>query len=167
MLDVSRSHTCLSWLWKGSWAQTATVKRCLKTVSLNIPGLQRSNGGRSKSLHCEERSQQTVNRLRFRLWHTHTHTHTHSVYFAASHQHQSVPLLYWDTVCLYLFTAHCVSLCSEQLSAQLTEIYCFAFPLLSSPPSSTCNNIQLPHMNVLMSECSSSTSKHHAFKLKV
>lgn len=61
------------------------------------------------SVRINQRSQQTVN------------THT---------QHQSVPLLYWDVVCLYLFTAPCVRLCSQQLSAQFTEIYCWLLPIV-------------------------------------
>lgn len=95
------------------------------------------DGEGSRLLHCDK-SEESANSKQVEVSHnskaaasnsnsTHTRRHTHCACHTAS-QHQSVPLLYRDRVCLYLLTAHCVSLCSEQLSAQLRYIV-LLFPI--------------------------------------
>lgn len=94
------------------------------------------------SVRINQRSQQTVN--------THTHNISQSLSCTGT----------WSVFTYLLLPVFAFALNNSLPSSQR---YIVGFSLLSSPPSSACNNIQLPHMNVLTSEFSSSTCEQHRY----
>lgn len=113
---------------------------------------------RCNTVRINQRSQQTVNRQRFHKIQKQLHqTHTECLPHYSPTTSVNPTVVLGHGLSLVIYRSLCQPLLQTTFCPARRDIL-FCFSLLSSPPSSTCNNIQLPHMDVLMSEFISSIS---------